>query len=153
VKGEQMGENAPTSCSATTDEMDDLELVTLFQNSLVPAVPRHDVAVEFYGDPVCFHPELLDESGEGERIRRVWKVPLIAVDLEFHRTCFLPPLRDWRYEREMPLQTARERPVLHIGKNSTRICGGRIFWWRFVLRSWPGRAAKNRGAKPLLLRS
>jgi hypothetical protein len=85
--------NPPTSCPATTDEMNYFELVAIIQDGFVPAIPRYDVAVQFHGDAVGFHSELVDEGGKGERIRSVWKVALIAVDLEFHRACFLPPLR------------------------------------------------------------
>ena len=36
---------------------------------------------------------------------------------------------------------------------ASRLCGGRIFWWRCGLRSWPGPAATRPAAWLLLLRS
>jgi len=49
---------------AAPDEMHDLEAVAVSEGSLCPLRPRNDIAVEFHGDPVGLHSELLDERGE-----------------------------------------------------------------------------------------
>ncbi len=64
--------------------MDDLEPVAIMQDGFVPAIPRHDVAVEFHGDAIGFHPEHIHESREGNWRDNVAEVPLFSIDLQFH---------------------------------------------------------------------
>ncbi len=63
--------------------MDDFEAITVFQLGFGPAVAGDDVAIEFYGDAVGLHAEILDQGGEGSRRWKI-EIPLIAVDEEFH---------------------------------------------------------------------
>jgi hypothetical protein len=54
------------AASAPADEVDDFEVVSVFEDGLGPTVTGGDFAVEFDGDAVGLHIEGFDEKREGE---------------------------------------------------------------------------------------
>ena len=65
-------------------EVDDLQVVALFQSDFGPAIAGHDFAVQFDGYAVGFHAQRFDQGGEGRCGRWVREVSRLAVDVEVH---------------------------------------------------------------------
>jgi len=61
--------------------MDDFEFVAVGKLGFIPTVPRNELAVEFHGNAVRFHAELLKEIGKR---RKRAKFAVFAVYGEFH---------------------------------------------------------------------
>ena len=49
---------------ASTDEMHDLQAVTVLELGGGPLRARDNLAIEFYRDTIAFHTELLDKFGQ-----------------------------------------------------------------------------------------
>ena len=75
------------SAASAAYEVDDLKFVAIIEDSVGPAVSRDDVAIQFNGDAVRFHPEHLYESAQCEGSWRVRELPFFAIDVEFHCVC------------------------------------------------------------------
>jgi hypothetical protein len=69
---------------AATDKVDDLELITLSEHGLSPAIPRHNVAIEFHGHAVSLHAKDFHKRHEREGSGRVAAIALFPIDLKFH---------------------------------------------------------------------
>lgn len=71
---------------ATADEVDDLETIAVVQLRSCPPVAGNDVAVQFNGDAIAFHAQVLDQRSDGERIGQVTR---FAIDFEVHEFSFI----------------------------------------------------------------
>ncbi len=79
-----MTERLPTVAAAAADKMDNFQPVAFFERSMGPTVAGHDIAIQFDRYTVGLHTEGFDESGESEGERGTTKVPLFAIEVEFH---------------------------------------------------------------------
>jgi hypothetical protein len=61
--------------------MDNFQFIAVGEWGSIPTIPRNEVAVEFDGDAVGLHAELLKEIGKR---RNRAKFAVFAVDGEFH---------------------------------------------------------------------
>jgi hypothetical protein len=68
---------------ASTDELDDLQVIAIAEAGLGPLLARDDVAIQFYRHAIGFHTQLFEQSGERE-----WcgKIARLTVDLKLHLT-------------------------------------------------------------------
>ena len=66
-----------------TDKVNDLELVTIIERDRRPSVSGNDIAVEFDGYSICFHPEGLYKRRERERRGGV-EFSFFPVNSKFH---------------------------------------------------------------------
>jgi hypothetical protein len=64
------------------DEVDDFQPVTIVECGLRPAIPRHDVAIQFHCDTIGLHAQRLNQRGQRER--RNVEFALVPIDLKFH---------------------------------------------------------------------
>jgi hypothetical protein len=62
--------------------VDDLKFVAIVERSLSPAIPRHDVSIQFDGDAVGLHAERFHEGGEGGN--RGIEYSFFSVNVESH---------------------------------------------------------------------
>ena len=67
--------------SAATDKMNDLQAIALGQTGSRPLVAGNDVSVQFDGDAIPFHPQLVHEPSKS---KRRGKIAGIAIDVQFH---------------------------------------------------------------------
>ena len=63
-------------------EMDDLKFVSIVEFSCWPGRTRNDVVIEFDGDAIGLHAEMIDKRGETQAVR---KGLCVAVDRELHQ--------------------------------------------------------------------
>jgi hypothetical protein len=77
--------------TAAPDEVDDFEVIAVFQDGLSPTVARGDFAIEFNGDAVGLHIERFDQRRERELggRRRVLEGAGFSVYVQFHQLDFL----------------------------------------------------------------
>jgi len=64
-------------------------MIAFVERRVGPAIARDDVAIEFDGDAVRLHAEVIDECGESEWGRNAREVSIFAVDAEFHAVSVL----------------------------------------------------------------
>jgi len=64
--------------------MHDLQPVAFRQIGVGPAIARHDVAIQFHGHAIGFHPEDFHQRRERKRDGSTTKVPLFSIDLKCH---------------------------------------------------------------------
>jgi len=65
----------------------DLQAIALFEARLLPLILVDNFPVQFDRNPIRFHPEFLNQSGQ----RFSCKLALIAVDDQIHLESFSPP--------------------------------------------------------------
>jgi hypothetical protein len=65
-------------------EVDDLQLVSLFERSLGPAISRRDFSIQLDRHTIRLHPKLFDQGSQRKRGRNIAKLPRFPVDLQFH---------------------------------------------------------------------
>ena len=75
------GKQAVVSSLPAANEMDNLQAITFRQISFCPLIAGYNAAVQFDGDTICFHPQLIEKGREGKR--RI-EIASFAIDLQFH---------------------------------------------------------------------
>jgi len=73
--------------------MDDLQLVTVVEGGPRPLIAGSDLAVQFNGNPIGLHSQLLQQAGEGQR---GVKLARFAIDLKCHAGEIVAQRRDIR---------------------------------------------------------
>jgi len=68
--------------SSPADKVDNLQLVAFHQLDAGPAIAGNNIAVEFYGQPIGLHSQLIDEGCQSDR--RLYRLGL-AIDDELHQ--------------------------------------------------------------------
>ena len=105
------------SCSAP-DELHNFEVITVGKRDPSPAVAGGNLAVQFNGNPISFHAQALDESGQSKR--RV-EGSVFSVDNESHGSGFIKKIADPR-----GLQGNYKKPEasrIHFAKLELPGCG------------------------------
>jgi|SRR5580700_1051732 len=69
---------------AAADEVNDLEAISIFQQSLGPALAGNNFAVEFHGDAIGLHAQDFHKRCQGERRRNVAELAFVSVEVKLH---------------------------------------------------------------------
>jgi len=61
--------------------VNDLQPITIAEGGFVPLLTGNDAAIQFNRDPVSFHAQLFEQSGERKRDHEIAR---FSIDVQFH---------------------------------------------------------------------